>query len=586
LTITYLADAKSVLAAQGQINAGNTAMAGTTAKTGGTFKQTFGSVIPLAAVAGAAAIVKFGADSVKAFIEAEQVMANTQAVLKSTGGEANITATQIVALSQRLRDLSGVDDEAIQASSNLLLTFRAVHNELGKGNDIFNQAQGAILDMATALNEGAVPSTEQLHSATLSLGKALNDPITGMTALRRVGVSFTQAQRDTIAALVESGDLMGAQKVILAELTKEFGGAAEAAGDTFGGQLAILSSKFGDVQEQVGEALIPALESLADTALTLVPIFELAAKAISSLPLLQMSEDIQQVRNSADGGGAGIGDFADVVLDTIPILGNMVDISDHATDTWETQNGVVSDLSSLFRGEFADAMDTAAEKEKIAENATRALTDAQREQRLATLALTDSYLGIVDSANDVTEAQKELNRLERAGREDTKAYEAAVLDALEAQIGLEDAVLSYGKELAESGETARSVRQKVKDLAADFGIQKGVVNDLLQEIQSYIRELNRVPEKVDTHVTTFYDKVGTPGRALQHGGIVRRPTVALIGEAGPEAVVPLGKGGGMGTTVIVNVAGFVVTERDLVEAVREGLVKTGYRNPDIFGGRA
>lgn len=209
-------------------------------------------------------------------MEAQQVMAQTEAVLKSTGGSANVTAKQIEALADHLRDLSGVDDDAIQASSNLLLTFRAVHNEVGAGNDIFNQAQTAIVNMATALNEGAVPSMENLHSATLQLGKALNDPLTGLTALRRAGVSFTAAQVEVIKSLVESGHLMQAQKMILAELTKEFGGAAEAAGKTLAGQMAILGSQLKDVFESVGLALIPALTTLVKILkATLVPVLKL-----------------------------------------------------------------------------------------------------------------------------------------------------------------------------------------------------------------------------------------------------------------------------------------------------------------------
>ena len=41
--------------------------------------------------------------------------------------------------------------------------------------------------------------------------------------------------------------------------------------------------------------------------------------------------------------------------------------------------------------------------------------------------------------------------------------------------------------------------------------------------------------------------------ALAGGGIVTRPTFALIGEAGPEAIIPLGRGGGVGSTIVVNV---------------------------------
>jgi hypothetical protein len=236
---------------------------GQTAKTTG-IMSSFGAVGSLALTGAAVAAIKFGVDSVKAFSEAQAVMAQTEAVMKSTGGAANVTTQDVLDLATHWQNLSGVQDDAIQSSENLLLTFRDVHNEVGKGNDIFNQATGAILDMSTALNRGAIPSADQLQSSTIQLGKALNDPIAGMTALKRVGVSFDESQIATIKHLQESGNLMGAQKIILGELKKEFGGAAKAAGDTFAGQVAKLQANLNNLQEEIGGVLVPRLSLLAD----------------------------------------------------------------------------------------------------------------------------------------------------------------------------------------------------------------------------------------------------------------------------------------------------------------------------------
>jgi len=65
---------------------------------------------------------------------------------------------------------------------------------------------------------------------------------------------------------------------------------------------------------------------------------------------------------------------------------------------------------------------------------------------------------------------------------------------------------------------------------------------------------------------------------LAEGGVVTSPTLALIGEAGPEAVVPLGAGG-MGGNVTVNVYGTVVTENQLIDAVHNGLLRKQRRTP-------
>lgn len=65
---------------------------------------------------------------------------------------------------------------------------------------------------------------------------------------------------------------------------------------------------------------------------------------------------------------------------------------------------------------------------------------------------------------------------------------------------------------------------------------------------------------------------------LAEGGIVDRPTLAMIGEAGPEAVVPLNRGLGHSVTVVVNVSGSVISENDLIKKVRDGIAQQMRRN--------
>jgi hypothetical protein len=72
------------------------------------------------------------------------------------------------------------------------------------------------------MNGGATPSAEALSGQAIQLGKALNDPIAGISALSRVGVTFTEEQKATIESMVKMGDVAGAQKLILAELAREF----------------------------------------------------------------------------------------------------------------------------------------------------------------------------------------------------------------------------------------------------------------------------------------------------------------------------------------------------------------------------
>lgn len=184
--------------------------------------------------------------------EAEEVMAQFEAVLKSTGSWANESSDDLIGLSESLALVTKFDDEAILSAESLMLTFTEI------GEDVFPDALGAVLDMSTALGQ-------DLQSSAIQVGKALQDPILGVTALRRVGVNFNETQTEIIKNLAETGRLEEAQAMILAELTKEFGGSAEAAGQTFAGQLTILQNRLGNIREDVGGRLIPVLLGLATT---------------------------------------------------------------------------------------------------------------------------------------------------------------------------------------------------------------------------------------------------------------------------------------------------------------------------------
>lgn len=202
-----------------------------------------------AAVAGVTALGGVLAMSAKEAMAAEEVQAQLAAVLASTKGAAGMTADSVNALAESLSNVTRFEDDAIVSGQNMLLTFTNISSET------FPAATQAMLDLSTAMGT-------DLQGAATMLGKALNNPAEGMSALTRVGVTFSEEQKAVIAALVETGDIAGAQKIILAELSTEFGGAAQAAGQTFAGQLDILNNQLGNVKEEVGNALLPVLGEL------------------------------------------------------------------------------------------------------------------------------------------------------------------------------------------------------------------------------------------------------------------------------------------------------------------------------------
>lgn len=120
--------------------------------------------------------------------------AQTAAALKSTGSAAGVTQKHIEGVAAALQEQTGLADDAVQGAQNLLLTFTKISNA---GPDkIFDRATKASADLSVALGK-------DLNGSAMMVGKALNDPLKGVTALGRAGVQFTKGQKETIKSLVD-----------------------------------------------------------------------------------------------------------------------------------------------------------------------------------------------------------------------------------------------------------------------------------------------------------------------------------------------------------------------------------------------
>lgn len=204
-------------------------------------------------------VVAFFKSSVSSAMEAENSLAELNAVIKSTGGAAGVTADEVTKMASGLQKVTKFADDDIIRGQSMLLTFTKI------GKDVFPMATEAMLNMAEKFGS--------METASIQLGKALNDPIAGVSALRRVGVMLSDQQEQQIKDFMAVGDIASAQRVILKELENEFGGLAKAAGDTTAGKMAQLRNGFDDLKEAVGGRLIPVLLPLISGLTTLVEKF-------------------------------------------------------------------------------------------------------------------------------------------------------------------------------------------------------------------------------------------------------------------------------------------------------------------------
>lgn len=244
LSVIITGDSKGMAKA---VNETESKMSGLQSKLAG-----FGKKLAIGGAALGGGLLLGAKGAIDAARESQKISNQTDAVIKSMGNAANISASQVGDLATSISNATGIDDELIQSGENILLTFGNVRNELGKGNDIFNQTTQLAVDMSAALGT-------DVTSAASQLGKALNDPIQGVSKLTRSGVTFTDQQKAQIQALQESGDLLGAQKIILGEVGREFSGSAAAQG-TAADKLKVT---LGNLQEEIGAKLIPVVDAVA-----------------------------------------------------------------------------------------------------------------------------------------------------------------------------------------------------------------------------------------------------------------------------------------------------------------------------------
>lgn len=198
----------------------------------------------IAAGFSAKAIIDFTRQSVAAYQQDKQALDILRSTIMATGAAAWTSVNDLDAMAQSLQDVTNYSADTIESMQAVLLGFKNI-----KG-DNFTQATKAILDMATVMKT-------DLSSAAQSVGKALDDPINGIDSLRKQGFNFSAAQKKLMQDMIDTGDIAGAQKIILDELATTFGGAAEA-GVVAGEQV---KNAWNDFKSGIGEFLseLPSL---------------------------------------------------------------------------------------------------------------------------------------------------------------------------------------------------------------------------------------------------------------------------------------------------------------------------------------
>ena len=446
----------------------------------------------LAANAAQAAVGSLGnvlRSSIDEAMEYQRSQAQLTAALNSTGHAAGLTRDQLNEMSGRLSELTAIDDDVIASAQAMLLTFTNIKA------DAFEPATQAVLDMATAMNSGGIPSAEQLKGTAIMLGKALNDPIQGVNALQRAGVSLTKGQEDLIQKMVKAGNTMGAQKIVLEELRTEFEGSAAAAALTFEGRISKLNNAFGDLKKQIGLAItasiLPAADAMTETANSM------ANSGAVATGLQRTIYGVAQVFKGLWYGIQAILEIIGAKIVKMILLGRVVyTVAGDIVKNFQAIKNAAASVFDAFKdfasGNFSEAWD------KIKKSATgfdlsdskKALDDLERGNRQTSAAVQatwDKAKAAFADAFTGNGLQQQINQMSVAEQEVAKSKERMqkILDAL--SDGSKSGAEKSKKALESIAEKAADVQSKLADVVRDYTQRS---NDRLEDHKKKVAEIN------------------------------------------------------------------------------------------------
>lgn len=191
------------------------------------------------------AVVSFGRAVQREMLDAEREVALLNATLRSTGFAAGLSAKDVNELANELSRVTTLDAGDILQGATALLRFREI------SATTFREASRLAVDLSVATGR-------DLPAAFTLVGKAIQNPVTGIRSLREVGVELSEGQAELAEKLKETGRTAEAQQIVIDELTKAVGGASAAAGGGLAGASNKAANAWNDLLANIGQTAVVA----------------------------------------------------------------------------------------------------------------------------------------------------------------------------------------------------------------------------------------------------------------------------------------------------------------------------------------
>jgi hypothetical protein len=490
------------------------------------------------------ALTKFATVGAKA----ESQFLKLEALLKATGGAAKVTGEDIEAMAVAIGRGTLASVQGARDAAGVLLTFKSIAGET------FTRTLALTQDLA-AVGFGS------MKTAALQLGKALEEPEIGLSALRRVGVSFNEQQKEQIKVMSLTGRQAEAQQLILKALEEQVGGAGKGAAgglsgafDTLGENIVLFfeKSKVGKaivtgltkaltlLAEQIAK-FVPDVEKLPDDIGQLNNRFKESGKTIEFLTgkysaLLDEIEELEKVTNSTNVGKAR------------KAKKELKEIDDLINKEQERKNKIDEKIKLLEKEEkVVIKIDKTADKtsNKILRTQRRELQDlkATTRERAVNVNLRKLEDSLRSKLGEGAIAEQKINEIlgERGGliRENTIKVE----DFKSQMEDIKSVANSVGQAFSKVGDTILDAFLRGKQGALDF---KSILRELIIDIQKAIIK-KMILDKVTGVITSGIEGIlspkspvlGSSGKEMMAGGgTVQQGSPTIVGERGPELFVP------------------------------------------------
>jgi hypothetical protein len=558
--------------------------------------------INLGAVAAVGAITILGVaftKFVRAANAAERSSLKLQAIIKATGGAAQLSSRDIEIFAESVAKNTLASVQGARQAAGVLLTFKSITGQTFK-------------DALTISQDLAEVGFGSINTAALQLGKALEEPEIGLSALRRVGVSFSKDQKDLIKVLALTGEKAKAQEIILKALKEQVGGAGEGAAGGLAGAFDTLGENINLFFERatgsiVIDTLAAALTTLSDAVGLLVPeledFSELTGEELAMR--LELAEDklkdtkkeLDEFQKSTLANVKGNFAFSTALNFVEKRLQRKILLTRRDIRALQEQQKVTN-ASAIAENEAVNIKNQALDKITRQQNRQIQLTNKSAEEQEALNMQFKIFDAIISKIGDNEKGQaaakaivennvavfeknaKILNDFKKSAKE---------VDNIAKGIG--GAFFSAGDKIADAfakGELASlSFKDVLRSLLAD--IQKTIIQVLI---------LNRVRAGIESGINKIFapakPTLVTPNQTIDaslgsnaSGGSVQQTNVPrLVGERGPELFVPRtagsivpssltpGKMGGGGSLVINQNLNFALGVTNTVRSEIANLLPT------------